>query len=105
MNLLVLLALTHICFPRARRHSRKFFRLSYYNPSSGKYAIGWDDLPLVFYWIIVFTGLRVAVMNYILEPLAHLANIHKKKDKVRFAEQAWVFIYDTAFWCLGMVNT
>ena len=44
-------------------------------------------------------------MNYILEPLAHLANIHKKKDKVRFAEQAWVFIYDTAFWCLGMVNT
>ena len=104
VNLLMLLALTHLCFPRARRHTRKFFQLSYHNASSGKYTIGWDDLPLVFYWIVVFTGLRAAVMDYILEPLAHLAGIDKKKEKVRFAEQAWIFIYYTASWCLGMVG-
>ena len=105
VNLLMLLALTHLCFPRARRHTRKFFQLSYYNPPSGKYTLGWDDLPLVFYWIIVFTGLRAAVMDYMLEPLAHAAGIEKKKGKVRFAEQAWGFLYGTAFWSLGMVGT
>ena len=103
VNLLMLLALTHLCFPRARRHTRKFFQLSYYNPSSGKYALGWDDLPLVFYWLIVFTGLRVAVMDYVLVPLAQMAGIEKKKDKVRFAEQGWSFVYYIAFWSLGMV--
>ena len=58
---------------------------------------------MVFYWIVVFTGLRVAVMDYILMPLAEAANISKKKERIRFAEQAWIFIYDGAFWSLGMV--
>jgi acyl-CoA-dependent ceramide synthase len=48
---------------------------------------------MVFYWITVFTGLRAAVMDYLLVPLAQRAGIGKKKEKVRFAEQAWIFIY------------
>lgn len=100
----MLLALTHLCFPRARRHTRKFFKLSYFNPSSGKYALGWDDLPLVFYWIVVFTGLRAAVMDYVFVPLAQMAGIEKKKEKVRFAEQAWIFVYPLGVWSLGMVH-
>ena len=103
VNLLMLLALTHLCFPRARQHTRKFFKLSYFNPSSGKYALGWDDLPLVFYWIVVFTGLRAAVMDYVFVPLAQIAGIEKKKEKVRFAEQAWIFVYPLGIWSLGMV--
>lgn len=103
MNLLMLLALTHICFPRARRQTRKFFQLSYLNEPSGKYALGWDDLPHVLYWIVVFTGLRAAVMDYILAPLAQMAGIERTKEKVRFAEQAWICVYATAFWSLGMV--
>ena len=99
----MLLALTHLCFPRARQHTRKFFKLSYFNPSSGKYALGWDDLPLVFYWIVVFTGLRAAVMDYVFVPLAQIAGIEKKKEKVRFAEQAWIFVYPLGIWSLGMV--
>ena len=102
-NLLLLLALTHACFPRARRHTRKFFKISYANPSTGRYALGWDDLSMVFYWIVVFTGLRAAVMDYILVPLALRGGIKKKKDKVRFAEQAWMFLYSGTFWSLGMV--
>ena len=104
-NLLALLALTHLCFPRARRHTRKFFRLSYYNPDTDRYKLGWDDLPLIFYWIVVFTGLRASMMDYALTPLAQLAGIGKKKARVRFAEQAWIFLYYSAFWSIGMVRT
>ena len=104
MNLLLLLGLTHICFPRARRHTRKFFDLSYHNSATGRYALGWDDIFMVFHWIVVFTGLRVAVMEYILLPLAENAGIGKKKERIRFAEQAWIFIYAGAFWSLGMVS-
>ncbi|KAL9601609.1 MAG: hypothetical protein Q9219_002443 [cf. Caloplaca sp. 3 TL-2023] len=94
--------MTHACFPRARHHTRKLYRLSYYNQSSGKYAIGWDDSFLVTYWVIVFCGLRAFVMDYVLTPLAQLVGLEKKKEKTRFAEQAWVLLYDTVFWSLGM---
>ncbi len=95
--------MTHVCFPRARHHTRKFWRLSYHSPSSQKYALGWDDSFLVAFWLVVFTGLRAVVMDYILTPLAYLLGLHNQKDKTRFAEQAWVLIYDSTFWSLGMV--
>ena len=104
MNLLLLLALTRLCFPRSRRHTRKFYQLSYHNPESQRYAKGWDDAALVAFSVIIFTGLRVAVMEYILSPLAELGGITKKKEKVRFAEQAWVFIYHLAAWALDVVR-
>ena len=59
---------------------------------------------MVCFWIISFTGLRVAVMDYVLVPLAQNSGIAKKKKKVRFAEQAWVLIYYGSFWSLGMVG-
>ena len=103
INLLLLLSLTHACFPRSRRHTRKFFELSYYNVSTQRYGVGWDDMLLVSFWIIVFTGLRVAIMDYLLVPLAQRVGISKKKEKVRFAEQAWILLYPSLFWSLGMV--
>ena len=105
MNLLLLLALTHMCFPRSRRQTRKFFELNYYDSSTGRYAVGWDDFFTVSFWIIVFTGLRVVVMDYVLVPLAQHSGIAKKKKKIRFAEQAWVLIYYGSFWSLGMVGS
>lgn len=104
-NLLSLLVLAHLCFPRSRKQTRKFFSLSYYNASSGHYTLGWDDIFMVFYWIIIFTGMRAVVMDYLLVPLAQRAGIGKKKEMVRFAEQGWIFIYDGAFWSLGMVSS
>lgn len=59
---------------------------------------------MVFHWIVVFTGLRVAVMDYILVPLAQAGGIAKKKERNRFAEQAWILTYAGAFWSLGMVS-
>ncbi|OCK85237.1 longevity assurance proteins LAG1/LAC1 [Lepidopterella palustris CBS 459.81] len=102
INLLLLLFLTHICFPRARRRTHRFFNLSYYDAASGLYTSGIDDLSFVAFWIVVFTGLRAAVMDYILHPLASLGGIRTKKERVRFAEQAWLLIYYSVFWTLGM---
>lgn len=102
INLLMLLAMTHLCFPRARRHTRKFFRLSYYNPDSGEYCAGWNDAWLVSYWFVVFTGLRAGVMDYILMPLAKKGGVKTERDRTRFAEQAWLVIYCSVFWTLGM---
>lgn len=104
VNLLLLHSMTHICFPRARHRTRKFLQLSYYNRQSEKYALGWDDLDIVLYWIIVLTGLRAVTMDYLLVPLAQLVGVTKPKERVRFAEQAWIFIYYSAFWWLGIVR-
>ncbi|KAH6718484.1 TLC domain-containing protein [Leptodontidium sp. MPI-SDFR-AT-0119] len=102
VNLLMLLSLTHMCFPRARRHARKFFELSYYNADSGAYRAGWNDAWMVFFWIVVFTGLRAAVMEYILTPLAKKGGVKTQRDQTRFAEQAWLWIYATSAWTLGL---
>ena len=93
-----------MCFPRARRHTRKFFELSYYNPESGEYCAGWNDAWLVFYWIVIFTGLRAAFMDYVLRPLARKGGVKNARDETRFAEQAWLMIYYSVFWTLGMVS-
>ncbi|KAH6644213.1 TLC domain-containing protein [Boeremia exigua] len=102
VNLLSLLFLTHIFFPRARDRTTKFFHMSYYNPETGMYTCGIDDLPYVVFWTVVFTGLRVAVMDYILDPLARLAGMKTKKSLDRFKEQAWLIVYYTISWSLGM---
>ena len=89
-------------FPSAQHHTRKFFRISYYNPETGLYALGWDDIWFVFYWIIVCTGARCSVMDYALVPLARWAGIKKKKAQVRFAEQGWMVLCYGTLWCFGM---
>jgi hypothetical protein len=103
INLLALLCLTHVCFPKVRTQTRKFFSLSYHNPDSGKYALGPNDAWMVLYWVVIFTGLRAAVMEYILMPLAKKAKVVTKRDQTRFSEQAWLLVYYSIFWTLGMV--
>ncbi|KAI9683275.1 MAG: sphingosine N-acyltransferase lag1 [Bathelium mastoideum] len=102
VNLALLLFLTHISFPRARRRTRTFFELSYYDSTTGKYTQGWDDLYLVSFGIVLFTGLRVAVMEYVMMPLAQIGGIEKKKARIRFAEQAWLLLYAAIIWSWGM---
>ncbi|KAI9743375.1 MAG: sphingosine N-acyltransferase lag1 [Claussenomyces sp. TS43310] len=102
LNLLLLLGLTHLCFPRARKQTRKFFELSYYNAESGNYTAGWDDACMVFFWIVMFTGLRASFMDLVFTPMGQWGGITKKKSLVRFAEQAWMLVYYTVFWSLGM---
>lgn len=59
---------------------------------------------MVAYWIVLFTALRASVMDYILTPFAAWGGVQKKKDLVRFAEQAWLLVYYFFFFPLGMVS-
>lgn len=42
-------------------------------------------------------------MEYMLDPLARLGGIRSKKGLDRFKEQAWLIVYYTVSWSLGMV--
>jgi acyl-CoA-dependent ceramide synthase len=87
-----------------RWRTQKFFHLSYYNEANGLYHTGIDDLSFVAFWVVVFTGLRAGVMDYILHPLASLGGIKKARTKVRFVEQAWLLVYYSFYVPLGMVR-
>lgn len=103
MNLLALLFLTHAGMSRAREHTTKFFSLSYYNQKTGEYGIGSNDNYLILFCVVLFTGLRAATMDYVLSPLARSQGMTKKKDITRFSEQAWLLVYYSFFWSLGLV--
>lgn len=96
--------MVHATLPRARQTTRKFFELSYRDEEGSGYTQGWDDMAFVGFWVVVFTGLRVAIMDYVLKPLAEMGGVRKRKDKIRFAEQGWLMLYCSVFWSLGMVG-
>jgi len=79
--------------------------MSYYDESAGIYTQGYNDFNFAFTWAVIFTGLRVAVMEYVLKPFARANGIRSKKGLVRFGEQGWMFLYYAASWCLGMVSS
>ncbi|KAL2157904.1 hypothetical protein VTH06DRAFT_4959 [Thermothelomyces fergusii] len=100
-NLLALLFLAH-AVPRARDHTSKYFNLSYYNPTTGNYGVGWADGHVVLFCVVLLTGLRAATMEYVLAPFARAQGISKRKEVTRFSEQAWMSIYYAVFWPLGL---
>ncbi|KAF4587148.1 Sphingosine N-acyltransferase lag1 [Ophiocordyceps camponoti-floridani] len=101
-NLLALLFLAHTFIPKARAHTRRFFHLSYYDNNSAKYGVGFDDVYVILFCIVLFTGLRAATMEYVLAPFARLQGLTKRKALTRFSEQAWLFLYYSVFWSIGM---
>lgn len=103
-NLIALLLLAHAFIPKARPLTGKFFTYSYHNPTTGKYGVGYDDAYFITFCIILFTGLRASAMEYLLAPIAKLGGISKRKDLTRFSEQAWLLVYYTIFWPLGLVS-
>jgi acyl-CoA-dependent ceramide synthase len=78
--------------------------MSYYDAESQTYTQGWDDLYFVMFWIVIITGARVAVMDYVFRPLARAGGVESKKTEIRFAEQGWLIVYYSVFWTLGMVR-
>lgn len=102
----IILAFMHGCHylvPQLQPTTRKLLEVCYYNPATGNYGKGPDDIYLVFYWIVMFTFLRATAVDYIFMPFARRGGISAKKDLVRFAEQAWLLVYYSIFWTLGMV--
>lgn len=90
--------------PRARDYTAKYFNLSYFNPSTGKFGLGWADGHLILFCIVLLTGLRAATMEYILAPFAKSQGLSKRKDITRFSEQAWMSVYYAIFWPFGLVG-
>ena len=105
INCILLLTLTHLFFPSLRPRTAHYFNLSYRDHATGLYYQGWNDMKFVSFWIVIFTALRAAAMDYVLVPLAKSLGITKKKTTIRFAEQAWLLVYYAVFWTLGMVNS
>lgn len=102
-NLVLLLYLTQLMIPKARPFTRPFLWLSHYNPSTGKYAVGSNDIYYVTYYLVLLTGLRDGLMNGVLGPLGRRWGISSAKDVERFAEQTWMICYYCIFWPLGVV--
>jgi very-long-chain ceramide synthase len=90
-------------FPTIRPTLSKFFKLSYFDTTTGEYGKGLEDWYLVGFWVIVFTLLRASAIEYLFFPFARKNGIRTHKALVRFAEQAWLLLYYTFFWTLGMV--
>ncbi|RPB24351.1 longevity assurance proteins LAG1/LAC1 [Terfezia boudieri ATCC MYA-4762] len=88
--------------PNSPSIADKLIWLQYKNPATGGYLKGPADFYHVFYWIVVFTFLRDAAMRYIFMPYAQYGGVKTYKGLVRFAEQAWLMVYYTVFWVLGM---
>jgi very-long-chain ceramide synthase len=93
----------HNLYPSLRAYTTPFFQMSYYQPSTGRYRQGWDDVYLVISSIIGFTAVRAIAIDWIFRPMAKRTGL-KKKAALRFAEQAWLVVYYGVFWTLGMVS-
>lgn len=101
---IVLILLTPICLGNSQLHTPDFYELSYYNAKTNQYATGQKDLCFVGFWIVLLTGMRAALMEYMLAPLAKRWGISTKKQQTRFAEQAWMIIYYNISWPIGLVR-
>lgn len=97
----MILAAAHLLVPSMRPAIRKFYTVSYVNPTTGLFGKGLDDLYLVFFWIVAFTFLRSLSLDYIFVPLARRGGITTRKGVMRFSEQAWLVLYYGAFWLVG----
>lgn len=102
-NLLALLFLAHTCVPKARAYTSRFFSLQYHNPATGQYGVGFDDVYIISFFIVLFTGLRASTMDYLLAPFAKSRGITLRKGIIRFTEQAWMLVYYSVFWPMGVV--
>jgi acyl-CoA-dependent ceramide synthase len=95
VNVMLVILLSYLLFPDLRDRTGGFFMLSY--PLENAYGIGPQDLKLVFGFMAFFTTARVAVMDYMLKPLAVKLQVLKPKTQTRFTEQSYMIIYYTIF--------
>ncbi|KAJ1791227.1 Sphingosine N-acyltransferase lag1 [Coemansia sp. RSA 2399] len=59
----------------------------------GRFSRGWDDLYYIARWLLIFTALRVFVMQWVLEPFARWYGVRSRRKVTRFGEQGWLTIY------------
>ncbi|KAG0147329.1 hypothetical protein CROQUDRAFT_476266 [Cronartium quercuum f. sp. fusiforme G11] len=80
----------------------KFIYLSYFNPNTGEYLKGNDDIYFVGFWILIWLSLRELSIRFIWKPFGSLCGLKNKNKLQRFAEQGWNLAYYSVFWCIGV---
>lgn len=84
LNLILLGALTYLLFPTLRERVGAFFTLQYQTGVPGEFLIGPRDIYIVGGYVVLFTAMRAACLDYVLLPLAGMLGIKQKKTKVRY---------------------
>ena len=103
LTVLAMLVAVHNLYPSLSTYTAPFFQLSYYQPSTGLYVQGWDDIYFVASSLIIFMAIRAIAIEWIIQPLARKSGM-KRKPAIRFAEQGWIFLYYSFVWVFGMVR-
>lgn len=100
---LILVALSiHTVVPSARRYTRQFYELPYPDVE-GQYLQGADDALFVFGWLVMITATRAAIIEGTYQYVTWL-RVMSHKACMRFAEQAFLVVYDGTSFSLGMVR-
>ncbi|KAG7002568.1 Sphingosine N-acyltransferase-like protein FUM18 [Fusarium oxysporum f. sp. conglutinans] len=89
------------CNSITRPLTAKLTSLSYRDEFTGEYGVGFDDNYLVAVLIVVLTGLRDVTMRFVLDPLAAAWGLGRARS-MRFKEQAWMVVYYSTCWSVGM---
>ncbi|KAF5974825.1 sphingosine n-acyltransferase lag1 [Fusarium coicis] len=89
------------CNGLTRPLTAKLTSLSYRDVFTGEYGVGFDDSYLVAVLIVVLTGLRDATMRFVLDPVAAAWGLGRARS-MRFKEQAWMVVYYSTCWSVGM---
>ncbi|ORX77807.1 longevity assurance proteins LAG1/LAC1 [Basidiobolus meristosporus CBS 931.73] len=80
----------------------KFLRIQYRVPGEENlYLNGTDDLYFISFWVVAFTFIRAAVMEYVLKPIAKHGGIRSYRTLHKFLEQSWLFVYYAVSWSIG----
>lgn len=100
---LILAALSlHTFVPSARRYTQSFYELPYPDVE-GQYLQGSDDALFVLGWLIMITAIRAAIIEGTYQYVTWL-RVMSHKACMRFAEQAFLLVYDGTSFSLGMVR-
>jgi len=84
LNLILLGFLTYLLFPTLRERVGAFFTLQYQTGTPGEFLIGPRDIYIVAGYVVLFTAMRAACLDYVLLPAAGMLGIKQKKTRVRY---------------------
>ena len=102
-SLILAVASIHSLLPVARRYTRPFYELPYPD-GEGQHVQGSDDALFVLGWLVLMTALRATIIEGVYQ-FGTWLRLMSHKACMRFAEQAFLLIYDGTSFSLGMVRT
>ena len=100
--LILIVAAVHVLIPPAKRYTRLFYQLPYYE-APGQYLQGADDIFFVLGWLVLLTAMRASIIASVHQIVTRY-RLMSGKACVRFSEQGWLFVYYGLSFSMGMVS-